>query len=154
MAGEAYAHEVQKQQGNWLESRLTHLGEQFAGLVLIEIDKQQVQTMTQALQALSGPQLEIRVEPCQAEKAQGLVAVSLVSNDKPGIILEISQCINRLGANVESLESWVEAAPMSGGQLFKAELKIALLDTTQKELQDALEGIANDLVADISVSEG
>ncbi|MCO7225164.1 glycine cleavage system protein R [Pleionea sp. CnH1-48] len=150
---ESIAELVKANQGNWLESRLSHLGGRFVGLVLCEFEKAQLNDAITAFNEFKLAGLELKAEACDIEPLTANAQVTLVGNDKPGIIHEISQCLKSLNANVEKLESAVEAAPMSGGSLFKASLEVHLPEAVElSDLQQALEGIANDLMVDIEVN--
>jgi glycine cleavage system regulatory protein len=141
---------VKQQGGNWLESRLSHLGGRFAGLVLIELDITQLDSARQALTNLSSHELTITAEPPHVSQLSTVFELHLVGNDKPGIVYEITSGLNGVGANVEYFRSEVSAAPMSGGQLFSATIRVSLPDgVTVSDVKQALELVANDLMVDI-----
>lgn len=143
---------VRQQQGNWLESRLSHLGDKFAGLVLAEFAAEDLLAAEKALSELSSASLEIKTEITGACASSELISLQLVGNDKPGIVYEISQKLNQLQVNVESMTSEVESAPVSGGMLFKASLKLSLPQgVTFDEVQTQLETIADDMMVDLAI---
>ncbi len=143
---------VKNNQGNWLESRLSHLGGRFAGLILAEFEKEHLDTAAKALQQLSDPQLEIRTEASVEAQNGETVKVQLVGNDKPGIVYEIAEALNGINANVEKLDSRIEAAPMSGGELFKARLTVSLPQGVNfSDVKERLESMADDLMVDLVI---
>ncbi len=145
---------VKKHGGNWLESRLSHLGGKFAGLVLSEFDQQQMASVIEALNQLSSDSLKIEAEATETQPTGECLTVQVLGNDKPGIIYEIAGALNDLSVNVESLNSEVVAAPMSGGELFKATLTLSLPQgITFNDLQQKLETIANDLMVDLGIDQ-
>jgi glycine cleavage system regulatory protein len=144
------ANVIKQSGGNWLESRLSHLGGRFAGLILAEFDATQLENARQALIELSHDDLTISVEPTCSSTVGDVFELQLVGNDKPGIVYEITQGLDSLGANVEYFRSEVNAAPMSGGQLFSATLKVSLPEgVTIDDVKRRLEQLANDLMVDI-----
>ncbi|MSR10703.1 MAG: ACT domain-containing protein [Gammaproteobacteria bacterium] len=87
------------------------------------------------------------------DEPQQTVTLSLVGNDRPGIIREISHILAKRGVNVEDLETECVPAPMSAEILFKAKaiLKVPT-DVELTVLQAALEKLADDLIVEIQLS--
>ncbi|MEX0618242.1 MAG: ACT domain-containing protein [Pseudohongiellaceae bacterium] len=142
--------------GNWLESSMSQLAGKFAGILRVNVAEENADSLIQALQTLSDT-LKIVVEKSAYEpvKTQRSLSMSLVGNDRPGIISEISRALASHGVNVEELNTECEPAPMSGELLFRAtaELKVPEgLDT--EKLQAELERIADDLIVDIQLARG
>ncbi|MEE4245795.1 MAG: ACT domain-containing protein [Kangiellaceae bacterium] len=143
---------VRLNHGNWLESRLSHLGGQFSGLILAEFLSEDLEQAIEALSELTTQGLSVSASPSQIKPIPDLLNIQVVGNDKPGIINEISQALYRAHANVESLQTEVEPAPMSGGMLFKAHMQVSLpTKMTAADLQKELETVANDLMIDFTV---
>ena len=143
--------------GNWLESRMCHLGGEFAGILRVQVDEQRQPALTEALRALQGQGLTITLQPDRGGKPpaeQKWAALELVGQDRPGIVREISHALARYGVNVEELSSECASAPMTGEKLFKASARLQIPATCkQAELREELEKIANDLMVDISLEE-
>lgn len=144
---------VNREGGNWLESRLCHLGGQFAGIVRIELAGEREAALRQALGCIEG--LEITVhgdEPGPAAGQLRTFEMELVGQDRPGIVQSISHALARHDVNVEEFHSTVEAAPMGGGKLFRARLSLSLSDKVDLEaVQGAVEQIAEDLMCDLKL---
>jgi glycine cleavage system regulatory protein len=141
--------------GNWLESRMAHLGGQFAGILRVQVPAARKQQVRAALQALAGEGLTIHVHEdavTAAPAGQTLATVEVVGHDRPGIIRQISQVLAQQRVNVEELETRCESAPMSGEQLFHATATVQLPATCPlRQLRSALEHIAADLMVDVAV---
>ncbi len=138
--------------GNWLESRLSQLGGRFAGLVLAEFDVAQLEAARAGLSQLSNDELSITVESSKSQTATSVIQLTLVGNDKPGIVYEITESLNAINANVEQFNSEVTAAPMSGGNLFSASITVSLPDgVTLGDVRRTLEQVANDLMVDLDI---
>lgn len=145
---------VARHQGNWQESRMVHLADQFAGVVRLTVPEAQVASLTESLNALREDGLEVTVRPSEAiakASARRLV-LKLVGTDRPGIVQRITATLSEQGANVEELATEAHAAPMSGDSLFSATVTLTS-DTPEPTLRQALEKIAGDLMVDIEIAE-
>lgn len=151
---EALARKVADHDGNWLESNMSHLAGKFAGILRVSVADDKADALIADLEKLSG-HFRLLIEKVGAQDPDAALRVlrlSLVGNDRPGIIREVSQVLAAQAVNVENLETECSSAPMSGETLFhaRAELKVpAELELDQ--LQQALERIADDLIVDISL---
>jgi glycine cleavage system regulatory protein len=143
--------------GNWLESRMSRLGGQFAGIVQVEVPSDRERALTDALRNLGaqGLKVEVHPDPSPRPAREGpLTVLELVGQDRPGIVRQISHALARFQVNVEELHTECASAAMSGETLFKAR---ALLDIPQScnpaELRAELEKIAADLIVEISLQQ-
>ena len=151
---EGLSETIAKHQGNWLDSRMAHLADKFTGILTVTVPKQQEASLTQALHNLDKLGLHIMVERANVGQAMGqTLKLSLVGNDKPGIVKEVSQVLNGFLINVSELTTHCEPAPMSSEMLFKAEATLQASSALNvQELEQALERIASDLIVDIRIS--
>lgn len=143
--------------GNWLESRLAHLGGKFAGIVHVEVPEENVQALMSSLAALQSEGLRVISErDVETSAVSGWVPVALylVGNDRPGIVRDVTHVLAEKGVNVEEFETQFTSAPMSGGMIFKAVAQLKLPpDLTIRQLSEHLEGLAGDLMVDIEIRE-
>jgi glycine cleavage system regulatory protein len=143
--------------GNWLESRMSRLGGQFAGILRVELPAERESALVAELQKLQVQGLTVVVHPDVAPGSAGpahLKALDIVGQDRPGIVREISRTLARFGVNVEELETECGSAAMSGESLFKAHAKLSIPDAcNQQELRQELEKIAEDLIVEFSLAE-
>jgi glycine cleavage system regulatory protein len=141
--------------GNWLESRMCHLGGQFAGILRAEVPAAQVDELVKALQTLesAGLNVTIHTESGAAPSAIGSVAaLELVGQDRPGILRLVAGVLAAHGVNVEELASERVSAPMGGGTLFKARATVLVPPgTSLGALRGDLERIASDLMVDLNL---
>jgi glycine cleavage system regulatory protein len=148
------AHTVADQGGNWLESRMCHLGGQFAGLIQVEIEDAQVDLLRRRLTELSESGLQVSVQDGGnlAARPQTLAMIDLVGQDRPGLLRAITGVLAQHHLNVEELESERTAAPQGGGTLFKANVTLSVpVEADLNAIGDDLEKIATDLLVDISL---
>jgi len=147
---------VAKSGGNWLESRMVHLAEKFAGVARISVPDDKAAALEGALAALRDDGFHLIVETAgKAQPAEGQVLVlDFVGPDHPGILHEISQCLTERGVSVESMKTELEAAPMSGGRLFHAKGRVRMpAGLDEGQLRGSLESLAEALMVDITLEE-
>lgn len=146
---------VTKHDGNWLESRMAHLAGQFAGIVRIDVDSDNLESLTSDLNALSDHQLTVVTVADNGAALPPLskpMTVQVVGNDRPGIVKRITSVLSSHDVNVEELTTECMAAPHSGGSIFQATARLRIPEGMSTELlQDELERIATDLMIDITV---
>ena len=154
---ESVARIVAEHGGNWLESRMSRLGGEFAGILRIELPHEKRQPLLDALQKLQGAGLTVVVRPddTQAPVATGRqTKLEIVGHDRPGIVREITHALARAGVNVEEFSSEVVSAPMSGETFSRPPPDLQLPERCDlAALKAELEKIAADLLVDVSFVE-
>ncbi len=153
---ERLSETVAREGGNWLESRMAHLAEKFAGVARVEIPASKMASLKAALTALDEEGFHLTVEEAteDAPPAGPLLNLDIVGPDHPGILRDISHCLAQHGVSVEELETDIRGAPMGGGSLFYARARVrapARLD--EEQLRHALEALAGALMVDITLRE-
>lgn len=140
--------------GNWLESSLSRLCGQFAGIIHVGVDAAKRKELVAGLKSLSTDGLNITIHTGVKElpdnTAENAVELIVEANDRPGIVEEISSALAAINVNVEQMETSCESASMAGYQMFLASLWVALpngCDTEQ--LEQALENVSDDLIVSI-----
>jgi glycine cleavage system regulatory protein len=141
--------------GNWLESRMSRLGGQFAGIVQVTVPAEKEQALTGALKNLSTRGLNVVVQADQSSPPvpKGPASsLEIVGQDRPGIVRQISHALAGFGVNVEELHTECASAAMSGEMLFKARARLSIPESCDvAKLRRELEKIAGDLIVDISL---
>ncbi len=154
---ESVASLVADHGGNWLESRMSRLGGQFAGILRVEVPEANEKRLVSALRALDRKGLAITVQPDTtgpAPEPNQLQSLEIVGQDRPGIIRQISRALADQGVNVEELHSECASAAMSGETLFRAHAKLSIPASCDTEkIRKKLEQIAEDLIVEISLEE-
>lgn len=142
--------------GNWLESRMSRLGGQFAGILRAEIPAEKEKSLLDALNKLESSGLKIVIhsdKPTPVAK-RPLSILEIVGQDRPGIIREISHALAGFGVNVEELHTECVSAAMSGEMLFKARATLSIPQSCNlAQLRATLEKIAADLFVDMSLEK-
>jgi len=154
---ESVARVVAAHGGNWLESRMSRLGGEFAGILRIELPVEKRQALIDGLQTLQGRGLTVVIRPGDPSAAPvpgRLARLEIVGHDRPGIVQQITRALADAGVNVEEFSSEVVSAPMSGETLFKAVARLQLpTGGNDAALKANLEKIADDLLVDVSFAE-
>ena len=154
---ESLSQVVADHDGNWLESRMSHLAGMFAGILRVAVPEARVDALRGALGELQARGLRIIVETSDAVDAgvdSRLLRLALIGNDRPGIVREIAHALAERGVNVEELDTELVSAPMSGEPLFKATALLrAPAALSLDELSDRLEELAHDLVVELSLDD-
>lgn len=141
--------------GNWLQSHLSQLGGLYVGSVLVELPPDRVDALASAVKAVDSQGLEVRIAPAATapESAGERLHFSLVGQDRPGIVHQVTAALSALGANIEAFETKVTLEPHSGAPLFHMEAELRLPPPlTAGRVQQALEEISAEIMVDVSLS--
>ncbi|MCY1279631.1 ACT domain protein [compost metagenome] len=142
--------------GNWLESRMSRMAGQFAGILRVAVPAEGYDELVEGLQGLSAHGIRVMlaqsgIEPACTWKP---ILLDLVGNDRPGIVRDITRLLAELGVNLESLVTEVMPAPMSSEPLFHAEAVLAVpLTLSLDVLQARLEGLADELMVELNLHQ-
>lgn len=149
---EALASAVEREGGNWLESRLCRLGGLFAGIVQVSFNKPPG-TLPEKVESLSCQWQAVDESPGAAQPASR-ARLSFLAADRPGLVKQISHVLSSNGANVEEIESHVRSAPFSGEQMFEAKYLITLDgDCDRAAINSGLDALAEELMCDLDFEE-
>jgi len=153
---EALASTVADHGGNWLESRMCHLGGEFAGILRVELPAEREAHLIAALEELNAQGLHVVVRPDgqAATPARVAATIEIVGQDRPGIVKQITRALAQHRVNVEDLHTERTSAPMSGEMLFQATIEVSTPpDCELPVLRHELEKIAADLMVEIRFKE-
>ncbi|KAF1068433.1 MAG: Glycine cleavage system transcriptional repressor [Pseudomonas citronellolis] len=140
--------------GNWLESRMSRMAGQFAGILRVAVPTEAYDNLVEGLQGLSEHGIRVLLAESGAEPASNWkpIQLDLLGNDRPGIVRDITRVLAELGVNLERLTTEVLPAPMSSDLLFHAEATLAVpLALSLDALQQRLETLADDLMVELNL---
>lgn len=153
----ALAARVAAAGGNWLEARMARLAGQFAGIVLIEVADAEADGLVAELRRLEADSLDIAVARGVAEEATAALrptlTLSLVGQDHPGIVRDITETLAGQGVNIVELTTDTATAPFSGERLFRATVRLTAPGEAIGPLRTALEALAQELMVDVELVE-
>ncbi len=147
---------VEAQGGSWVESRMSRLAGEFAGILRVSVPAAKADALTRELEGLEARGLRVVVERGVEEEVEEghAIVLELIGSDRPGIVHKISEALAARGVNVDELNTECDGAPWSGGALFKAMARLRAPKSLDLDvLRESLEEIASDLMVDIRIAE-
>ena len=140
--------------GNWLESRMSRMAGQFAGILRVGVPAEAHDELIAALHGLAPDGIRVLIAESGIEQSCTWkpIAMDLVGNDRPGIVRDITRVLTEQGVNLERLVTDVRPAPMSNEPLFHAEAILAVpLTLSLEALQARLETLADELMVELEL---
>jgi glycine cleavage system regulatory protein len=141
----------------WLESRSARLAGKFAGVVLVSVPDDRVTGLELSLRDLAHEGLRIAIErgaSVAAEKRLRIVTLDILGHERPGIVRDVTQALNRLGVNIEEFMSGLESEPFTGAEMFRAKARLSVPDGLKlDDLRKALERLAGEIMVDLAVGD-
>lgn len=154
---EALAERISAAGGNWEASRMAQLAGQFAGILLVTVDRERTDELVAGLRGLDGAGLQVSAHPAGSAAPVApapQVFLELTGDDRVGIVRDVARVLAERGVNVEEFESMVLSAPMSGSPLFSARAVLRVPATlTMTELRASLEALGSELMVDLETAE-
>jgi glycine cleavage system transcriptional repressor len=141
--------------GNLEDSRMVNLQGQFAMMMLVAGDQGVVERLQDDLGGLRDA-ADIHVELTVADAGQRPTSaaaipyrLSTTAMDHPGLVQSVAHALRELGVNIESAETTLKPAPMTGAPLFAMELVVSVPVTTKvSELRERLAEVCDELNID------
>lgn len=151
---EALAAAILAARGNWLEGHLSRLGGKYVGSVLVELPGDQFDALRDNAAHVDAAGLKVEIVAAgDAAPAGTPLALSLVGQDRPGIVREVSAALARIGVNIEALETSIEDSAWSGSPMFRAEAQLLVpMGVDRDAVQAAMEAISGDMMVDFKVA--
>jgi glycine cleavage system regulatory protein len=146
---------ISAHQGSWREASMSRLAGKFAGIVEVDVPSTQVGALKAALEAIAALRItaETAGELVELHRPRHLT-LSLVGQDRIGIVKEVAQVLARHDVNVEELTTYTSSAPMGSGILFHADADLrAAADLDAQALKADLERLSDELIVDVTLDE-
>jgi glycine cleavage system transcriptional repressor len=129
--------------GNVEDSRMANLHGQFAIVMLISGGQDAIDRITTDLEMLNEhTAIHARLTPAAADVAAAprlpyrLTGRAL---DQPGLVHQVARVLRGLEVNIETMDTTLEAAPVTGAPVFAMDLVVAVpSDTPVQKLRDEL----------------
>jgi glycine cleavage system regulatory protein len=153
---QAVSEPVNAHGGSWERSQLSRLAGRCAGIVQIAVPDDRFEALAADLLAMGDDHLQVALQRTDEveEPASVQLHLDLLGADHPGIVAEISAALADRGISIEEFVTEVREAPMAGGTLFAAQAVLrADPDLSTESLRDLLEGLANELMVEIRLSD-
>jgi glycine cleavage system regulatory protein len=154
---EALANAVLASGGNWLDSHLSRLGGLYVGSVLVGLEPDRFDDLRAAVRAVDAHGLDVRVVRAVAEGGAGptgeALQLSLVGQDRPGIVRQVTGVLSGLEVNIEAFDTRISAEPHSGAPLFHMDARLRLPQGLSVDsVQAALEAISAEIMVDATLT--
>jgi glycine cleavage system regulatory protein len=153
----AISEKIAAHGGTWLESRLSHLAGEFAGIVLVGAPEPNIAALTAALRDLEASGLRVTVDRSESVPTgtnYTSLTLALFGNERPGIVRDLTQALTGLGVNIEEFSSSLESAPFTGLEMFRANARLRIPSgVSGADVQKTLEELAAEIMVDLTVSE-
>ena len=149
---ESLSNIIAEHDGNWLESRIAKMSHKFVAIIGLEIPQSNSSKLQDALEAFSDEkELAMLVSVNGLNEPSNLPAacVTITANDRPGIVLAITQALTDCGLSVEELETHCASAPFGNENLFTALVKLNLSEKQSDILKESLEKLGDDFMVDV-----
>jgi glycine cleavage system regulatory protein len=151
---EALAGAVLASGGNWLEGHLSRLGGKYVGSVLVALPAAGLDALRDRVAHVDAAGLKVDIvvagDAASDPGAAGTpLELSLVGQDRLGIVRDVSAALSALGVNIETLETGIEGSAWSGSPLFRADIRLRLPPGVgHGDVQTALESVSGDMMVD------
>ena len=153
---DALASAISSNGGSWTQSQMSRLANKFAVIAVATVPDDRVDTVRSDLDQIeSSGLLDITVEVVDdGELAEPSNAASyhltLLGQDRPGIIRELSHGLAELGAGIDDMSTESRQAPMSADLLFEVEAVIAVPDGVDiDDIEESLGSLMTEFTIEI-----
>ncbi|MDL5350232.1 ACT domain-containing protein [Microbacterium sp. zg-YB36] len=141
--------------GNWERSEMAELAGAFAGIALVSVPDDRVDALRAALDGLGGLlRITTHESSARADAATRHVTFTVLGNDRPGIVRDVTGTLAARGLSIDSLTSRTLDAPMAGGTLFEAILAVRVPPGVETAtITEDLERLAGEIQVDLAVTD-
>lgn len=143
-------------EANIEDSRMAVMGGRFSIMTLFSCEKDQLEAIKNGLQGLKVLGLDTSLheaeEPTALHRKAALpLKMEVTAIDHPGIVQKVVYILHKHKVNVESLNTQVSRAPLSGAPLFNLNLEAAVpAEKPISEIKGELKALATDMNLDIN----
>jgi glycine cleavage system transcriptional repressor len=147
-----------KYDGNVETSRMARLGGEFAMLMLISIPEEQLGSLELGVKELHNQGFQVTTSltgQSHEHKYTGWLpyAIEVHGADHEGIVHQVAHYLTERGINIESMDTGIVPAPMSGTLFFSMSAVVLVPpNLPHKEWQADLDDVADKLNVEIKVS--
>ncbi|MFQ5577569.1 MAG: glycine cleavage system protein R [Anaerolineae bacterium] len=143
--------------GNIEASRMARLGGEFAMLMLVSVPQKNFDALREGVRQLRDEDFKVTTRPTErgyAARYAGWVPFEVVARgaDHEGIIHQLTHYLAGQNVNVETMDTEVVKAPMSGTPLLRlTAIVLVPPDLSHHDLRRALEDLGDDLGVDTDI---
>ena len=151
------AERAQRFGANWAASRMTRLAGEFAGMVHLEVPRENADALATSLRDLASSGLQVvvaRSDGTNVASKLRVVELELVGEDRLGIVSNLTKLLAGRGISIESIHTDIVRSGVSGKQTFKVEAHLLVPASVSVEaLQHEVGSLAREMMLDIALGE-
>jgi methionyl-tRNA formyltransferase len=151
------AERAQRFGANWAASRMTRLAGEFAGMVHLEVPRENADALATSLRDLASSGLQVvvaRSDGANVANSLRVVELELVGEDRLGIVSNLTKLLAGRGISIESIHTDIVRSGVSGKQTFKIEAHLLVPKSVSVEaLQQEVGSLAREMMLDIALGE-
>jgi glycine cleavage system regulatory protein len=153
----ALAERAQRLNANWAASRMTRLAGEFAGMVHLEVPRENADALATSLRALTSSGLQVvvaRSDGANVASTLRVIELELVGEDRLGIVSNLTKLLAGRGISIESIHTDIVRSGVSGKQTFKVEAHLLVPASVSIDaLQQEVGSLAREMMLDIALGE-
>jgi glycine cleavage system transcriptional repressor len=148
---------VEEHGGNVVASRAMRLGGEFAMLMLVSASTDHADALREALRALRDDEFQVATRLTtrgNVQKYAGYIPyeIKIRGADHEGIVHSVTHYLASQGINIETLDTNVRKAPMTGTPLFEMEAVVLVPEgLSYHDLREALEEVGDQSGVDADI---
>ena len=148
-----------KYDGNVETSRMTRLGGEFAMLILVSIEEKQLKNLELGIKSLQEQGFQVTTKQTELNIEQKYAGwlpyqIEVHGADQEGIVHKVAHYLTQHGINIETMDTGIVPAPMSGTLFFSMKAVVVVPpNLSNKDWQSDLDAVADQLNVEIKVSE-
>ncbi len=151
------AERAQRYGANWAASRLTRIAGEFAGMVHLEVPRENADALADALRGLESSGLQVAVaksDGAEISNAIKSVELELVGDDQLGIVSSLTKILAEHNISIENMHTEIVRNGVSGKQTFKIGAHLLVPATLSvDDLREELGALAHKMIVDVALGE-
>ncbi len=151
------AERAQRYNANWTASRMTRVAGHFAGMVHLEVPRENADALENALRGLESSGLQVIIARSDSAKVSDAVKpfeLELVGEDRVGIVSRLTTLLADRGVSIEQIHTEIIGGGQAGKQTFKVGAQLLVpAKLSVEDLKRELAPLAQEMVVDIALGE-
>ena len=146
---------ISKHNANIETSKMIRLENEFAMLILIDIQSEKIKTLTESLNKIN----ELSVNLIETKTNENILYENkfhlyINGADNEGIVYAFSKFLSEININIDEVNTKIKNAPMSATPLFMMDLIIGSKSKiNEKDLNEKLNGVGEKLGVEVTIQK-
>jgi len=141
---------------NWTASRLSRLAGEFAGMVHLEVPRENADALATALHGLESSELRVVIAKSDGAAPAGLrgVELELMGEDRVGIVSKLTRILAEANISIETIHTEIVPGKGSAAPHFKVAAHLLVPKSlTSEALKQQLGTLASEMMVDIALGD-